>query len=1063
MQISNTQVEMKEDSILVSQTNTNGVITYCNQDFIDISGYSKEELIGANHNIVRHPDMPKAAFHDLWETLKNNRTWTGLVKNRCKNGDFYWVKANVTQLKDEGKVTGYMSVRNNATRAEIANAEILYEKLDNGEASLSASRWQKLNIFNAMGISKKLLLVNLILMMPVLMLLFFFFMDQQREIKADIVEVSAVEVLTPINQLLSHIAVHRGMNNALLNGNESFRNQLPAIRQKIDSDIQIINTRKAALDDSLNTSEYWQGVKSDWSQLGEKALNLSAQESFSKHNYLINSIITLITKVGQSSKLLMDSNLDTFNLNNMIVLEIPLFINDVGILRGMGAGIIESGHYTEQQQAYIANKFVVIRDTIGDAVRFTEDAFAANAELKPLLGVQLEEFKASSDAFLTDVESAFLADGLSLALYLDADVFFSKGTETINKAESLFLETSTQITHLLSQRISDSKFSIYSKIGAVLFITIIAFMLSFLVVRAINNNNKKVLDAFARIDEGKFDSDIIVTTQDEQGVILNELKALQTRLNFSLKSAVDAASESGRIKTALDVAGTNMMMIDVNNTIIYTNASMQEMLNSIRSTLETEVPNANIDHLTGQNIDVFQIFPSHKPNLIKELKDSCSSTISIGEVDLHINVTPVYGENKERLGTVIEWQDQTAQNKVINRLVDAAHSGDFSTLEVGDSNDPVYIELANNINNMLETTGNTIDSVVEVLEQLAQGDLSRSIEGDYKGVFERLQSSVNSTINKLADVISVAKISADDSANTAMQVSGTASDMGQGSSEQAASLEEISSSMEQMSANIRQSADNASQTEQIAQKAAEDAAESGNTVGVAVNAMKDIAEKISIIEDIARQTNLLALNAAIEAARAGEHGKGFAVVAAEVRKLAERSQQAAGEISELSTNTVNVAEIAGKKLTELVPDIQKTAELVQEISVAAREQDTGADEINRALQQLDGVVQRAAASAEEMASSAAQLSGQAEQQREAMQFFQLPEEAQTNATAAPQRHTQVSLSKPKKDDFIAKKERRNNASSGATLRNSNSINDKDNGFSYTMNDGDGDGGDYVRY
>ncbi|MCP5092231.1 MAG: hypothetical protein GY949_15055, partial [Gammaproteobacteria bacterium] len=208
---------------------------------------------------------------------------------------------------------------------------------------------------------------------------------------------------------------------------------------------------------------------------------------------------------------------------------------------------------------------------------------------------------------------------------------------------------------------------------------------------------------------------------------------------------------------------------------------------------------------------------------------------------------------------------------------------------------------------------------------------------------------------------------------------------------QAASLEEISSAMEQMASNIRQSADNAGQTEQIAKKAASDAREGGEAVTQAVTAMKEIANKISIIEEISRQTNLLALNAAIEAARAGEHGKGFAVVASEVRKLAERSQTAAGEIGESSSTTVEVAEKAGQMLERLVPDIQKTAELVQEISTSTREQDTGAEEINRGLQELDQVVQQSAAASEEMAATSEQLNVQTSQLRQAMSFFKLDE------------------------------------------------------------------------
>lgn len=999
MSVTDTEVQINDDSILISQTNLEGIITYCNQDFIDISGYTEEELLGKNHNLVRHPDMPSAAFQNLWDAIEKHKTWTGIVKNRCKNGGFYWVKANVTQLKHNGHVTGYMSVRSKATETEIASAEALYTKLNSGEASLEPTRWQKLNILNAMNIGKKLQLVNFALMIPIIVLLLLLFLENNKNINFAEAEITGVEFIKPVRQLVSNLVVHRSMTNAVLNDSELFDDKLPAIREKIAKDIQLINAiddrLNATSDKSLNISEHWKTIKSDWSQLGEKALNLRMKKSFSKHNDLIKNVIELINSVAKTSKLLMDSNIDVYNLNNMIALEIPVFINEMGIIQGMGTSIVESGEYTEKQQAAILNQYIIIKDKVGDTIRFAEDAFVSNSELELLLGSQLKAFTESSAAFLINVEAVFLRGEVELFSALDSDItdFFAKNTETTNKAEHLFNETAIQLNNIFNQRISDNKVVMYSKIAIALLISFLAFILSFFVVRTINRNNRKVLNVFACIDDGKFDNDIEITTQDEQGVLLNELKALQARLSFNLKSAADTASESGRIKTALDVAGTNLMMADANNNIIYMNAAVVEMFSDIKDTLQAEIPGFEINNLIGQNIDVFHKHPGHQQNLLEKLKDTYVSKLVVGDVDLQITANPVYANsdagNGKRLGTVVEWQNQSAQNKVINRLVDAAHSGDFSTLQVGDSKDHAYVELATNINNMLETTGNTINTVVETLEGLAHGDLSHNIEGDYRGVFERLQNSVNATITKLSDVIGVVKTNADSSANAAVEVSSTATDMGQGSSEQAASLEEISSSMEQMSSNIRQSADNACQTEQIAQKAAEDAAESGNKVGMAVNAMKEIAEKISIIEDIARQTNLLALNAAIEAARAGEHGKGFAVVAAEVRKLAERSQHAASEIGELSTNTVNVAEVAGKKLTALVPDIEKTAELVQEISVAAREQDVGAGEINSALQQLDGVVQRSAASAEELASSASQLSGQAEQQREAMSFFRL--------------------------------------------------------------------------
>jgi methyl-accepting chemotaxis protein len=281
--------------------------------------------------------------------------------------------------------------------------------------------------------------------------------------------------------------------------------------------------------------------------------------------------------------------------------------------------------------------------------------------------------------------------------------------------------------------------------------------------------------------------------------------------------------------------------------------------------------------------------------------------------------------------------------------------------------------------------------VADVVKQIANGDLRITI--DTKGHEGSLLEAVKSMVEKLKQVVGDVMTASDNVTSGSQQLSATAQQLSQGATEQAASAEEISSSMEEMASSIKQNADNSSQTEKIASKSAGDAKDGGKAVTETVGAMKEISTKIGIIEEIARQTNLLALNAAIEAARAGEHGKGFAVVASEVRKLAERSQSAAGEISELSTRSVQVAETAGSMLTSMLPDIQRTAELVQEISASSREQDKGAEQINKAIQQLDQVIQQNASASEEMASTSEELSGQAEQLKDAISFFRLDSNA----------------------------------------------------------------------
>ncbi|MCW7537085.1 methyl-accepting chemotaxis protein [Aquabacterium sp. A7-Y] len=395
--------------------------------------------------------------------------------------------------------------------------------------------------------------------------------------------------------------------------------------------------------------------------------------------------------------------------------------------------------------------------------------------------------------------------------------------------------------------------------------------------------------------------------------------------------------------------------------------------------------------------------PDHAAALLRRVADG----------DLDVEVTLRAGDDRsllfalrqmvQRLRQVIEGQRQ---------VVAAANRGDFSARVNLDGLQGFQRDMGQGLNDLVGTTGGSIADVVRVMGAMSGGDLTQTIERNYEGAFGEMKQYVNDTVHKLAQVVSEVNSGAEALAGASEEVSATAQSLSQAASEQAAGVEQTSASIEQMTASISQNTENARVTDGMATKAAGEATEGGEAVKATVSAMKQIAQKIGIIDDIAYQTNLLALNAAIEAARAGEHGKGFAVVAAEVRKLAERSQVAAQEIGTVASESVELAEKAGTLLDQIVPNIKKTSDLVQEITAASEEQSSGVGQINAAVSQLSQTTQQNASSSEELAATAEEMSSQAEQLQQTMAFFKLDSGAMRNAPATARPKPAMPVRKP---------------------------------------------------
>jgi methyl-accepting chemotaxis protein len=460
----------------------------------------------------------------------------------------------------------------------------------------------------------------------------------------------------------------------------------------------------------------------------------------------------------------------------------------------------------------------------------------------------------------------------------------------------------------------------------------------------------------------------------------------------ALEAEQKLAAENLRIKIALDGSATNVMIADNERNIIYANRSVIDMLKNAEKDIQKSLPNFSASGLLGSNIDQFHRDPSHQRSLLSSFTATHNAQIKIGVRTFALSANPVINERGERLGSVVEWLDRTAEVAVeneIEKIVENAVAGNFTTRLDEQGKTGFFAKLSQGFNRLMHTSDDGLNEVLRVLAAVAQGDLTQTIQKDYQGTFGALKVASNETVNKLSQIVGDVITATDALSNASEQISSTSQALSQAASEQASSVEETSASIEQMAAGINQNAENAKITDGIAAKASKEAIEGGEAVKQTVAAMKEIASKIGIIDDIAYQTNMLALNAAIEAARAGEHGKGFAVVAAEVRKLAERSQVAAKEIGDLAGGSVRAAEHAGELIDEIVPGIGKTSDLVQEIASASQEQSAGVGQINSSMNQMNQITQQNASSSEQLAATAEEMTGQAEQLMELMGFFKI--------------------------------------------------------------------------
>ena len=1015
--VTNREVLLNADSVLITRTDMQGKIVYANEEFLEISGFSSEELIGADHNIVRHPDMPPEAFAELWATVKEGKPWRQLVKNRTKAGDFYWVDANVTPLFKNGRPEGCLSVRYAPTRDQVSAAEELYDKVRRNKATLRPSSFlDKINFIKQLSIKSKLIFATIFFLIPTFWSTWLFINEKNIVIEFAEQEVLGVGYHKPITQLLVHIGEYsdQAAQNAKA-GQAADGGLLLQMQKTIEADLAAVDAVDGKYGEVLKTTPGWQAVKQTWLTLQATSSGFSAEELFVKQSAVVESIYSLIADLNDNSNLMLDPDLDSFWLMDMTDVKLPDLLQRLIFLRGYLSLNYTGEPLSDKQKIDLMLRYRLaqrlfdkVTESAGKTAKYNEVVASALNNEKPRLETVIQKY-------LTTVHATLIENSVAP---LSAEQYFNAGGEAIHIAASLYDVGSLNLRQLLDIRIAKNQSDKNCQLATVAGLLLISLVISFSIIRYFELNVKKITQIFANLADGDFKSQIDLHVPDEFGHILRGLQGVQVKLFYELSDAKDKGQKSLRIQNALDNVLSCVMLADNHLDIIYLNGAVQQMFVAAQADIRKQLPDFDAERLLGMNLDTFLEHVTQQSAPLAKLTGTLRLSLVIGSRHFNLVANPVLNHEGERVGVVVEWLDRTHEAMIeaeIEAIVEAVKAGELSSRIALDDKQNFFKKLSEGINELTDVIESVFKDIGDTMQSMSQGELTNRIERDYQGVYLSCKNDINTTIDRMSEIFGQVSESAHYINNSSQEIASGNTNLSQRAEQQAASLEETAASMEQLTGTVKHNADNALQANLLADNARELAEKGGGVVQSAVAAMQEIndssnkiSEIISVIDEIAFQTNLLALNASVEAARAGEQGRGFSVVATEVRNLAQRSATAAKESKELIQTSVQKVRVGadyvnqtGKALSEIVAGVKKVGDIVAEIAAASVEQSAGIGQVNQAVAQMDEMTQQNAALAEQASAASVAMSDLSINMVNQLSFFKTNRQHNTGSRQRP--------------------------------------------------------------